>query len=113
MRAILHSAVLIRSVHTLIFLVMGGLLLGFLLEVIFDTITPLTWIAVIVLLLEGVVLMLNGWRCPLGTYAERVGAITTTESDMLLPKRFTALIFPVCSALLAIALALLALRLLT
>ena len=92
---LLHSAVFIRSVHTLIFLIMGGLLLVFLLEVIFDTITPLTWIAVIVLLLEGIALMLNDWRCPLGTYAERVGAITTAESDMLLPKRFTALIFPV------------------
>ena len=113
MRAILHSAVFIRSVHTLIFLVMGGLLLGLLLEVAFDHITPLTWIAVVVLLLEGVVLMLNGWRCPLGTYAEKVGAITTAESDMLLPKWFTALIFQVCSTLLAVALALLALRLLT
>ena len=32
---------------------------------------------------------------------------------MLLPRWFTALIFPVCSTLLAVALALLALRLLT
>ena len=112
MRAMLHSAVLIRSVHTLIFLVMGGLLLGFLFEVITDRITPLTWIAVVVLLLEGVVLMLNGWRCPLGTYAEQVGAIKTSESDMLLPRWFTALIFPVCSTLLAVALVLLAFRLL-
>ena len=113
MRTLLHSAVFIRSVHTAIFVSMGGLLLGFLLEVILDRITPLTGIAVVVLLLEGVVLMLNGWRCPLGTYAERVGAIQTSESDMLLPRWFTALIFPVCSTLLAVALALLALRLLT
>ena len=69
MRTLLHSAVFIRSVHTAIFVIMGGLLLGFLLEIILDHITPLTWIAVVVLLLEGVVLMLNGWRCPLGTYA--------------------------------------------
>ena len=68
MRTLLHSAVFIRSVHAAIFVIMGGLLLGFLLEVILDHITPLTWIAVVVLLLEGVVLMLNGWRCPLGTY---------------------------------------------
>ena len=113
MQALLRSAVIIRSVHTAIFVIMGGLLLGFLLEVILDRITPLTWIAVVVLLLEGVVLMFNGWRCPLGTYAERVGAITTAESDMLLPKWFTALIFPACSALLALALVLLAIRLLT
>ena len=113
MQALLRSATFIRSVHTLIFLVMGGLLLGFLLEVILDRITPLTWIAVVVLLLEGVVLILNGWRCPLGTYAEHVGAIQTSESDMLLPRWFTALICPVCSALLALALVLLAIRLLT
>jgi hypothetical protein len=112
MRALLHSAMFIRSVHTLIFFVMGGLLLGFLLEVILDTITPLTWIAVVVLLLEGVVLIFNGWRCPLGTYAEHIGAITTTESDMLFPRWFTALIFPVCSTLLAVALVLLVVRVL-
>jgi len=112
MRTLLHSITLIKSLHTVIFILMGGLLTILLYEVIVDQITYLTWIAVTVLLSESVVLMANGWVCPLTTYAENVGATDGQVADIFLPKWCAEHIFPVCGSLFAIALLLLVMRLL-
>jgi hypothetical protein len=112
MQTILRSGAMIKLVHTIIYLLMSGLLLGFLYEVIADRITLMTWLAVGVLLIEGIVLMVNGWHCPLETYGKGIGAIRADEADIYLPKWFANQIFPVSSSLFAFALVLLGFRVL-
>ena len=70
----LRSIVFIKSIHTLIFLVLSGCVGIVLFTAIIDYISIITWIAFGLMLLEGVVLVTSGWRCPLTTYAEKLGA---------------------------------------
>ncbi len=112
MRTMLHSITFIKSLHTVIFFFLSGFLAILLYEVIVDQITYFTWIAVTLLLVEGVVLMANGWSCPLTTYAENVGAIDGQVADIFLPKWFADRIFPICGGLFACALLLLVIRVL-
>ena len=110
MQTILRSVVFIKSVHTLIFLVMCGFMVALLFEVITNQITYLSWLAIAIFCIEGIVLMFNHWRCPLAIYAENVGAIHGLETDIYLPRWVAIRIFPVCSGLFVSALLLLAIR---
>ena len=42
-------------------------------------------LAVVAILIEGAVLILNKWRCPLATLAERYGAKKGSVVDIFLP----------------------------
>ena len=70
----------------------------------------LTWTGLAVLLIEGVILMLNGWRCPLRTYAEDIGAVSGQVTDIFLPNWFADRIFPICGGLLLLSVVLILLR---
>ena len=65
----LQPVTFIKSVHTVIFLMLNAVLVGLLYEVIADKITALTRVAVILFVVEGIILMINGWKCPLSGYA--------------------------------------------
>ncbi len=107
----LRSITFIKSVHTIIFVPLSGLLFVFLFEVVVDRITYFTWIAVAVFLAEGVVLMTHGWRCPLTKYAERLGSTHGQITDFFFPKWFADRVFLVYSGLFAVSLVLLVIRL--
>ena len=113
MQTFVRSNAFVKSLHTIIFLFINVFLAFFLYEVITDRITSLTWMAVAVVLTEGVVLMVNGWRCPLAIYGEKVGAVREGESDLYLPKWFAKLIFPIYTSVFVGGLLLLVIRLLT
>lgn len=109
----LRSITFIKAVHTGIFLTLSVILAIFLYEVIADRITVLTWIALAVFLAEGVILVVNGWRCPLTSYAEALGSTHGQVTDLFLPKWFADKIFQVYGTLFAVACLFLLLRLLT
>ena len=111
--SMLRSIAFIKSVHILIGIVLNGGLAVLLYEVIVDKITILTWIAVALFLIEGVVLVANGWKCPLTSYAERLGSTHGQVTDIFLPKWFADRFFQICGALWAVALLLVVVRLLT
>lgn len=75
-------------------------------------VTPWTWVAVGLLLVEGVVLVVSGWTCPLTLLAERVGAARGSVTDIFLPKWLADRIFPVCGTAYAVALVLIVWRVL-
>ena len=106
----LRSILIIKSVHTAIFLFMSGALAVLFYEVIVDKITLLTWIAVALFLVEGVVLLTNGWKCPLTKYAESLGSTHGQVTDIFLPKWFANHVFQIYGGLLAMAFLLLAMR---
>jgi len=92
---------------------MSVLLFALLYEVLFDRITMLTWIAMGAFVIEGLILIANGWKCPLTTYAEELGSIHGQVTDIFLPKWFADRVFQIFDSLFALALLVLAFRLLT
>jgi hypothetical protein len=100
----LHSIRFIKSIHTLIFVPLSALLFVFLYEVFANRITYFTWIAVAVFLAEGVVLVVNHGRCPLTSYAERLGSTHGQITDFFFPKWFADHVFQVYTGLFAVSL---------
>ena len=109
----MRSQLFIEIFHTVIFILMSVLLFALLYEVLFDRITILTWIAMGAFVIEGLILIANGWKCPLTTYAEELGSIHGQVTDIFLPKWFADRIFQIFGSLFALALLVLAFRLLT
>ena len=101
----------IKLAHTVIFWVLSLCVLYALFSGVADRITPWTWVAVGLLLLEGVVLAASGWTCPLTILAERLGAQRGSVADIFLPGWLADRIFPICGTLYGIALIAIALRL--
>jgi hypothetical protein len=106
-----RSITLIKVVHTVMFVLLSVLLAALLYEVIANRMTALTWIAVTLFLAEGIVLVINGWRCPLTAIAEKLGSSHGQVTDTLLPKWFADHVFQVYSGLFAGALVLMLVRL--
>jgi hypothetical protein len=109
----LRSLTFIKTVHSLAFFVLTVANLIVLYSAVTGQTSPVTWIALAAVLVEGVVLMLNGWRCPLRIYAEKAGAVSGQVTDIFLPKWFADRVFPICGGMLAFSGLLFAIRLLT
>jgi len=83
-------------------------------EVVVDQISILSWIAVALFAIEGIVLIANNWTCPLTTYAESLESYHGQVIDIFfLPKWFGDRIFTIYGGLLIVALLLLVIRLLS
>ena len=108
---LMHSITVIKSIHTIVFIFLSGLLGLFLYEVIANRITLFTWTAVTLFIAEGFILLINGGRCPLTTYAEKLGSTHGQITDIFLPKWFADRIFKIYTGLFIGALLFLALRL--
>ena len=112
MRDLLRSLSFIKSVHTAVFIAMNVFLTVLILEVIADRISYLSWLSIAALLTESVVLIANGWRCPISIYAQNIGATNGRESDIFLPLWFTDRIPVLYGSLLAVTLLFFVIRLL-
>jgi hypothetical protein len=108
-----HSLTFIKLAHTLAFFVLSIANLIVLYSALSGDISTVTWIAFALCLVEGVVLMLNGWRCPLRIYAENIGAVSGQITDIFLPKWFADRIFLICGTMFGVSTVLLLLRLFT
>lgn len=64
------AILLIKFVHTLIFLFFAGCIGVVVYSALSGWITSITWIAFGVVVLECAIFVGNGWRCPLTHYAE-------------------------------------------
>jgi hypothetical protein len=93
------SVLHVKLVHTAIFVVLSFCVLYVLASGLGGDITPWTWCAMAAIVVEGIVLLLNGGRCPLTDVAERLGADDGSVSDIFLPKWFADRIFPICGTL--------------
>ncbi len=93
----------IKLVHSVIFWVLTICVLYALYSGIADRLGRWTWIALLAVLAEGIVLSISRWRCPLTTLAERQGASTGRVSDLFLPRWFADRLFGICGTLFAVA----------
>jgi len=104
----------IRFVHTAIFVFFNVIMAVLLYEVVADNISLLTWIAVALFAIEGIVLLANNWTCPLTTYTESLESYHGQVIDIFfLPKWFGDRMFIFYGGLLIVALLFLLVRLLT
>jgi len=78
-----------------------------------DRISYLTWIGIGFILLEGLVLLLNGWKCPLTVYAENLGAEDGSVTDIFLPKWIADRMFKIFGTISVICFVLFVYRILT
>ena len=108
----LRSITFIKIIHTLIFVFMIIWVGIVFFTLILDEISTLTWIGVGFMLLEGVVLLVNGWKCPLTVYAENLGAEAGSVTDIFLPKIIADQMFRIFGTISVICLILLLVRLL-
>lgn len=102
----------VRLIHTLIFVVLSGCVVYILVSGALNRITPWTWVAVVAIVVEGLVLAASGGRCPLTAVAERLGASDGSVADIFLPRWFADRIFPICGTMYLIGCAIVALRVL-
>lgn len=77
---------IIKTVHTIIWAFFVTVILYVLWSAIADNINFLTWIAISLVLAEGIILLFNGWRCPLTIMGEKYTSQAEVGFDIFLPK---------------------------
>jgi len=101
---------LVRGVHTAIYLIMAASTFVLLYAGLTGFTGPVLWVALALLVVEVVVFVGSGMRCPLTALAVRCGAQTGHVFDTFLPERVTRYTFRFFGSVMALGLALLALR---
>lgn len=93
--------VLVKTVHTAVFFFMSACILYILYAGITQTYNLILLVAIVAVLLESIVYLGNGRRCPLTELALRYGDPTGDDwfADIFLPEWAARLVFPVCGAL--------------
>ena len=81
-----QKLVIIKSVHTLIWLVFVGLIFFILYSGITGRINTLTWIAIGIIIIEGLVLLLFRMYCPLTLIARKYSESEAHNFDIYLPE---------------------------
>lgn len=75
----------IKLIHTIIWFVLAGATLYIFYSGVFDHITMYTWIAVAMIVLEGIILLAFKWACPLTVMARKYSDSTKDNFDIFLP----------------------------
>ena len=101
---------LIRAVHTAIYLVMAASTLLLVYAGVTGAGGVWLWGVLVLLAIETIVFVGNGFKCPLTAMAVRYGAEKGYAFDTFLPERVTRYTFRVFGTLMVLGLALLALR---
>ncbi len=75
----------IKVLHTIIWVFFVLIILYILYSGIFNRIDILTWVAIVLIVVEGIILLVNGWRCPLTNLGEKYTEQTDVGFDIFLP----------------------------
>ena len=78
--------VIVKCVHTLIWLVFVAAIVYVCYAGVFDKVDRLVWWCVGAVVFEGIVLLINKWKCPLTTLANKCTDERSTGFDIFLPK---------------------------
>jgi hypothetical protein len=89
----------IKFFHTLIFFGLSAGNVYVLYSALVNRVTRWTKLAIGAIFVEGFILILNGWRCPLRTWAEALGAPNGSVTDIFLPSWLASRIFAICTPL--------------
>lgn len=103
---------LVKSFHTLVFLVESTAILYVLYSGLFDVREPALAVAIGLVVAESAVFVISGLRCPLTGLARRMGDATGNDylADIFLPAWFAPLIPRICGGIFVVGLVLVGLR---
>lgn len=76
----------IKLIHTIIWVILASAVFYILYSGVFNRIGIYTWIAIGMIVLEGIVLMIFKWSCPLTVVARRYTDATENNFDIFLPE---------------------------
>jgi hypothetical protein len=91
-----NSLFAIKLMHTLIWVVLAGATCYIFYSGLFNSITVYTWIAVGMIVIEGIILLAFKWACPLTGMARKYSDSTKDNFDIFLPNwlaKYNKLIF--------------------
>lgn len=103
----------VRALHTVIYVVMVMAILAVLYGGVTGRTGPWLIVALVLILIEAVVFIGNGMKCPLTAIAVRYGATKEGAYDTFFPERFTRHTLTVFGPLMLLALAMVVWRWLT
>ena len=101
----------IKLVHSAIFFIMTTCVVILFYTGIMNRLSGWTIIAFVLILIEGIVLILNKWQCPLTIWAEKLGAADGSVTNIFLPRWLADRLFSICAPLFVIACIILIIRL--
>lgn len=101
------SVFAVKAVHTIAFFLLTVSVLYLLYCGLTGRLSRWTWIAMAMVVAEGLALELNDWVCPLTELAEGLGARDGSVAYLFLPSWFATHLFPIYGALFALSLLLL------
>lgn len=84
----LNKLFLVKSIHTTIFIFMSACLIYILYSGITGTYNWTLLVAIGAILVEGLVLIINRWQCPLTNLARKYGDVKGSIADLFYPKWF-------------------------
>lgn len=102
---------LVKLFHTFIFFILSVCILFLLYCAMFSRRTKWTAVALILVVIEGIVIVVNDWRCPLADLAERIGGEDGSVTSIFLPDWLAGRVFQICTPLASIAILVLGFRL--
>ena len=76
---------LIKTVHTVVWLILASTTVYILYSGLFDDVTIYTWIAIAMIIGEGIVLLFFNWSCPLTVIARKYSDSQKDNFDIFLP----------------------------
>ena len=94
---------LIKLFHSVIFLGLSASTLYLLYSAIANRVTKWTKVAQISILMEGLILVLNNWRCPLTSLAEELGDQDGSVTDIFLPRWLADRVFIIYPPIIVLA----------
>lgn len=100
----------VKVIHTILFFILNWCVFYILYSGIVNRITGWTKLAIILMVLEGIILIFNNWRCPLRDIAERLGAKDGRVSSLFLPRWLAKNLFEIYTPLFLISCAILIIR---
>jgi hypothetical protein len=77
---------LVKLVHTGIWFLMSAAVLYVFYSGVTDQINMFTWVAIILVSVEGFALLLNRWTCPLHKVSSRIAPEGEAVHDLFIPK---------------------------
>ncbi len=90
---------LVKLIHTILFLILNACVVYILYSGLADRFTRWTRVALVLMAGESIVLLFNDWRCPLTVFAENLGAVDGSVSDIFLPRWFADHLFDIYAPL--------------
>ena len=76
----------IKFIHTVIWAIFVLIIAYILYSGIFDKINIFTWVSIVLILVEGIILYVNKWNCPLTILGKKYTEQTHIGFDIYLPK---------------------------